>query len=60
MLIKVGEEFNTRLKEVLTEEQFAKLKELTQKRETEQQQRMNRFRGGGERGRGGGAGGGGR
>ena len=56
MLIKVGEEFNARLKEVLTEEQFTKLKELRRKRETEQQQRMNRFRGGGERGRGGGGG----
>ena len=54
-------ELNTNLKEVLTEEQMAKLMELTKKRATEMQQRMNRWRGGGERGgergrRGGGGG----
>ena len=48
---------NVNLKEILTEEQFAKLNELTKKRLTEMQQRMNRFRGGGERGRRGGGGG---
>lgn len=48
---------NVSLKEILTEEQLAKLNELTKKRVTEMQQRMNRFRGGGERGRRGGGGG---
>ena len=47
---------NVSLKEILTEEQMAKLNELTKKRVTEMQQRMNRFRG--ERNRGGGGGGG--
>ncbi|MYH79135.1 hypothetical protein F4009_20495 [Candidatus Poribacteria bacterium] len=41
---------NVSLKEILTEEQMAKLNELTKKRVTEMQERMNRFRGGGERG----------
>ena len=48
---------NVKLKEILTEEQMAKLNELTKRRVTEMQQRMNRFRGGergGERGRRGG------
>ena len=55
-------ELNTNLKEVLTEEQMAKLMELTKKRAMEMQERMNRWRGGGERERGrrGGGGGGGR
>ena len=55
-------EFNMSLKEVLTEEQRAKLSKLTKNRVTEMQQRMNRFRGagaGGRRGGGGGGGGGG-
>ncbi len=52
-------QLNTDLKEVLTEEQMAKLTELTKKRVTEMSQRMNRWRGGGERGRRGGGGGGG-
>ncbi len=47
---------NTSLKEILTEEEMAKLSELTKKRITEMQQRMNRWRGGGDR-RGGGGGG---
>ena len=55
----VGKEFTAGLKEVLTAEQAAKVNELIMKRQTEQQQRMNRFRGGGggERGRRGGGGG---
>lgn len=48
---------NVSLKEILTEEQFAKLNQLTKKRVTEMQQRMNRWRGGGEGGRRGGGGG---
>ena len=52
----VGKEFNAGLKEVLTEEQVAKVNELIKKRQTAQQQRMNRFRGEGNR-RGGGGGG---
>lgn len=48
---------NVSLKEILTEEQFAKLNQLTKKRVTEMQQRMNRWRGG-EGGRRGGGGGG--
>ena len=52
----VGKEFTAGLKEVLTEEQAAKVNELIKKRQTEQQQRMNRFRGEGNR-RGGGGGG---
>ena len=41
-------------KRFLTEEQMAKLSELTKKRVTEMQQRMNRWRsGGGNRGGGG-------
>ncbi len=40
---------NASLKEVLTEEQMAKLNELTKKRVTEMQQRMNRWRSGGDR-----------
>ena len=53
----VGREFQTSLKEVLTEEQMKKLNELTKKRQMERQQRENRWRGG-ERGnrRGGGGG----
>ena len=43
----VGKEFQMGLKEVLTEEQMTKLNELTKKRQTEQAQRMNRWRGGG-------------
>lgn len=51
----VGKEFQTNLKEVLTEEQMTKLNELTKKRQMEQQSRMNRWRGeGGRRGGGGG------
>ena len=50
---------NTSLKEILTEEEMAKLSELTKKRVTEMQQRTNRWRGGGEGGRRGGGGGGG-
>ena len=46
----VGKEFTAGLKEVLTAEQAAKVNELIMKRQTEQQQRMNRWRGGGERG----------
>lgn len=46
----VGKEFQASLKEVLTEEQLAKLNELTKKRQTEQASRMNRWRSGGERG----------
>ena len=42
----VGKEFQNGLKEVLTEEQVAKLNELTKKRQMEQQQRMNRWQGG--------------
>ena len=55
----VGREFQTSLKEVLTEEQMKKLNELTKKRQMEQQQRENRWRGG-ERGNRRGGGGGGR
>ena len=51
----VGKEFQTGLKEVLTEEQMTKLNELTKKRQTEQTQRTNRWRGEGNR-RGGGGG----
>ena len=51
----VGKEFQMGLKEVLTAEQMAKLNELTKKRQTEQANRMNRWRGeGGRRGGGGG------
>ena len=50
----VGKEFTAGLKEVLTEEQAAKVNELITKRQTEQQQRMNRFRGEGNRRGGGG------
>ena len=50
---------NRSLKEILTEEEMAKLSELTKKRVIEMQQRMNRWRGeGGRRGGGGGGGGG--
>ena len=55
-LVDAGKAFNISLKEVLTEEQFAKLTELRKQREAAQQQRMNRFRSGGERGRRGGGG----
>lgn len=50
----VGKEFQAGLKEVLTEEQMTKLNELTKKRQTEQSQRMNRWRGEGNRRGGGG------
>ena len=53
---KVGGEFQMALKEVLSEEQLAKLNALTKKRQTEQMERMNRWGGGGNR-RGGGGGG---
>ena len=46
---------NASLKEILTEEEMTKLSELTKKRVAEMQQRMNRWRGGGDR-RGGGGG----
>lgn len=46
-----GKEFQMSLKEVLTEEQMAKLNELTKKRQVEQANRMNRWRGGGGGGR---------
>ena len=60
-LVEAGKVFNANLKNILTEEQFAKLTELRKVREAQQQQRMNRFRGeGNRRGDGGGAGGGGR
>ncbi len=52
LVVTVGPEFQASLKEVLTEEQMAKLNELTKKRQTEMQQRGNRQ--GGERGRRGG------
>ena len=52
-----GKEFQMGLKEILTEEQMAKLNELTKKRQTEQANRMNRWRGGGEGTRRGGGGG---
>ena len=52
---KVGGEFQMALKEVLSEEQLAKLNALTKKRQTEQMERMNRWGGGGNR-RGGGGG----
>ena len=54
--VSAGKEFQAGLKEVLTEEQMTKLNELTKKRQTEQADRVNRFRGeGGRRGGGGGA-----
>lgn len=59
LVAAAGPEFQASLKEVLTEEQMAKLNELTKKRQAEMQQRMNRWRGGergGERGRRGGGG----
>ena len=46
---------NASLKEVLTEEQMAKLSELTKKRVTEMQQRMNRWQSGRRGGGGGGS-----
>ena len=52
----VLKQLNMDLKEVLTEEQMAELNKLTKARVTEMQQRMNRWRGGGERGRRGGGG----
>ena len=54
---KVGGEFQTALKEVLSEEQLMKLNALTKKRQTEQAERMNRWGGGGGNRRGGGGGG---
>ena len=54
---KVGGEFHTALKEVLSEEQLTKLNALTKKRQTEQAERMNRWGGGGGNRRGGGGGG---
>ena len=56
LVTTVGPKFQASLKEVLTAEQMTKLNELTKKRQTERQQRANRF--GGERGRRGGGGGG--
>ena len=53
LVATVGPEFQAGLKEVLTQEQMQKLNALTKERQTEQQQRMNRSRGG-ERGRRGG------
>ena len=52
--VTVGKEFQASLKEVLTEEQMAKLNELTKKRQTDQASRMNRWRGEGSRRGGGG------
>lgn len=53
LVTTVGPEFKAKLKEVLTEEQMTKLNELTKKRQTEQTNRMNRWRGeGGRRGGG--------
>ena len=49
LVTTVGPKFQASLKEVLTAEQMTKLNELTKKRQTERQQRANRF--GGERGR---------
>ena len=49
-IVEAGKAFHASLKEILTEEQFTKLNQLRKKREAEMQQRMNRFRGGGERG----------
>lgn len=57
LVAAAGPEFQASLKEVLTEEQMAKLNELTKKRQAEMQQRGNRQ--GGERGRRSGGGGGG-
>ena len=54
LVTTVGPEFQASLKEVLTAEQMKKLNELTKKRQTEMQQRMNRARGGDRRGGGGG------
>lgn len=48
-------EVNTSLKEVLTEEEMMKLSELTKKRVTEMQQRMNRWQSGRRGGGGGGS-----
>ena len=56
LLTEAGPKFQASLKEVLTEEQLAKLNELTKRRQVrqnEQRQRMNRFREGGRRGGGG-------
>ncbi len=54
LMTTVGPEFQAKLKEVLTEEQMTKLNELTKKRQAEQKNRRNRWRGGGgERNRGG-------
>ena len=55
-LATAGKEFQASLKEVLTEEQMAKLNELTKKRQMEQANRMNRWRGGGGGRQGGGGG----
>ena len=54
LVATVGPEFQASLKEILTEEQMAKLNKLTKERQTQRQQRGNRFGGGGERGRRGG------
>ena len=54
LVTTVGPEFQAGLKEVLTEEQMAKLNALTKERRTAQANRMNR---GGRRGGGGGGGG---
>ena len=54
LVATVGPEFQASLKEILTEEQMATLNKLTKERQTQRQQRGNRFGGGGERGRRGG------
>ena len=59
LVMAVGPEFQASLKEVLTEEQMAKLNELTkqrQERQNQQRQRMNRLREGSRRGGGDGGG----
>lgn len=55
-VIATGREFQVGLKEVLTEEQMKKLNALTEKRQTERANRMNRWRGGEDGRRGGGPG----
>ncbi len=48
---KVGKEFQASLKEILSEAEMKQLNELTKKRIAANQERGNRFRGGGNRGR---------
>ncbi len=52
IVASVGKEFQTSLKEVLSEEELTKLNELTKERLIAEQERRNRFRGGqgGQRG----------